>query len=84
MQLLIELFDDGGIRVVPPSGRPGIATSTEMLKWVQVAVSEGHPIRVAGRVSSPHAQSVITLLPDGLDRLTIEEAEPAPWKVGRL
>ena len=33
-----------------------------MLKWVQVAVSEGHPIRVAGRVSSPHAQSVIALL----------------------
>ncbi len=53
-----------------------------MLKWVQVAVSEGHPIRVAGRVSSPHAQSVIALLPDGLDRLTIEEAEPAPWKQG--
>ncbi len=82
MQLLIELFDDGGIRVVPPSGRPGISTSSEMLKWVHVATAEGNAVRVAGQVSSPLAQAVIGLLPAGLDQLTIEESEPAPWKQG--
>ena len=33
-------------------------------------------------VSSPLAQAVIGLLPVGLDQLTIEESEPAPWKQG--
>ena len=82
MQLLIELFDDGGIRVVPPSGRAGIATSSEMIKWVQVAITEGYPIRIAGRVNSLPAQSVLALLPDRLDQLTIEETAPAPWEPG--
>ena len=53
-----------------------------MLKWVQVATSDGYPIRVAGRVSAPLAQSVIALLPAGVDQLTIEETEPEPWKQG--
>jgi hypothetical protein len=82
VQLMIEVFDDGGIRVLPPAGRPGIATAAEMLRWVHVAAAEGYPIRVAGRVNSPLGPAVLELLPDGLADVTIEEREPSPWKPG--
>lgn len=78
VHLLIELFDDGGIRVVPPTGRPGIATRTEMLRWAATAATERWPVRVTGRVDAPLARDVVDSLPTGLD-VTIETSEPAPW-----
>lgn len=81
MELLIELFDDGGIRVVPPpaDGQPGMATVAAMVKWVDFASAKRYAVRVAGRVSSPMARSVVDLLPAGVPHLTFEETEPVPW-----
>jgi hypothetical protein len=77
--LLIELFDDGGIRVAPPTGRPGIATRAEMTRWVDVAAVERWPVRVTGHVTSSLARQLIDRLPSGLAELTITESSPEGW-----
>ena len=80
MQLLVEVFDDGGIRLVPPDGRPGIATCAETLKWVRVAAANGDDVRVTGRVTSALGSAVVQQIRNELPNVTVEESEPAPWK----
>lgn len=78
--LLVELFDDGGIRVSPPSGRAGIATLTETVKWVDVVTRSGGSVRVAGDADSPRAAAVLAALPPG--SFTAAGGEPEPWPSG--
>lgn len=78
--LLIELFDDGGIRVSPPSGRAGLATLAETTKWVHAVGASGGAIRVTGDVDSPRAATVLAALPPG--SFTITAGAPQPWRRG--
>jgi hypothetical protein len=80
--LRIELFADGGIRVVPPEGNPGISTAAGMRKWITVARARGVPIVICGDVGSPRPEAMLAELPDGTAGLTVEASEPTPFRHG--
>ncbi len=81
-ELLVELFDDGGIRVDPPQGQGGITTCAALQKWVAVAQRTGWPTYLTGHVDSPLARAVIDQSPSDLSDVTIEQGEPRPWRRG--
>jgi hypothetical protein len=80
--LHIELFADGGIRLAPPAGRPGIASLAATARWVEVAASQGHPIRITGQVDAPLARAVRERLTAGGAAVDAEATEPRPWRRG--
>lgn len=78
--LLVEVFDDGGIRVSPPSGQAGIATLAETVKWVQAVSAAGGAVCVTGDIESPRATTVLAALPAG--SFMTESGAPQPWRRG--
>ncbi|WP_116999700.1 ankyrin repeat domain-containing protein [Desertimonas flava] len=78
--LLIEVFDDGGIRVSPPAGRAGIATLAETVKWAEAVGAAGGRVRVTGAIESSRVAAVL----DALEPrpATIEAGSPQPWRRG--
>jgi hypothetical protein len=82
VHLLVELFDDGGIRVTPPDGRAGMATTAELLKWVRAATAAGQDVVVHGRLASPLVTALVARIEEVDARVTVEESEPAPWRKG--
>lgn len=80
-RLGIELFADGGIRIVPPEGQPGISTSAAMRKWVATAAARGTPIEVSGDVSSPLARAVLDEVTADVGAI-VTERRPPPFRRG--
>src|SRR5262245_2229573 len=79
--LRIELLDDGGIRVEPPTGSAGLASERRAREWIDAA-GRGDRVVIAGAVASPvHADLLGSFTAKQVD-VSVEASSPEPWKDG--